>query len=199
MDYSEETSLSIQENTEDISLKPNPLSPFSLPESANLNSHAEDISYAASLKPILTVFVNENFSYIPEKPKLSTTNLDSVSIPPSMPKLSNLSVHSVQQTSIPPKQVFHPAIIRATLSMFGKKPDCLSAEEVDKFNSYMDWKIQCGERLEDDILYNPSEVTLVLTITESLSRYPTKIQFWVSANKLSLKISKDGNKNGCMK
>ena len=153
---SEETSLSIQENTEDVSLKPNPLSPFSLPESANSNSHAEDISYAASLKPILTVRVNENFSYIPEKPKLSTTILDSVSIPPSMPKLSNLSVHSLQQTSIPLKQVFHPAIIWATLSMFGKKPNCLSAEEVDKFNSYMDWKIQCGERLEDDILYNPS-------------------------------------------
>ena len=47
--------------------------------------------------------------------------------------------------------------------------------------------------------YYSSRLTLVLTITESLSRYKTKMQIWVSANKLSLKISKDGNKNGCMK
>ena len=41
--------------------------------------------------------------------------------------------------------------------MFRKKPDCLTAEEVDKFNSYINWKSQSGEPIEEDIIYNPAE------------------------------------------
>ena len=41
-----------------------------------------------------------------------------------------LSVCKVQSTSIPPKPVHHPAVIRACLSMFSKKPGELNDEEI---------------------------------------------------------------------
>ena len=121
-------------------------------ETANLNLEAD----AACLTPSLTLCTNDSTSYVPDKPTLSIVNLESISIPPLRPRLSNLSIQSVQQTSIPPKHVYHPAIIRASLSMFWKKPDCLTAEEVDKFNSFINWKLKSGEPIEEDILYNPA-------------------------------------------
>ena len=121
-------------------------------ETANLNLEAD----AACLTPSLTLCTNDSTSYVPDKPTLSIVNLESISIPPLRPRLSNLSIQSVQQTSIPPKHVYHPAIIRASLSMFRKKPDCLTAEEVDKFNSFINWKLKSGEPIEEDILYNPA-------------------------------------------
>ena len=78
------------------------------------------------------------------------------SIPSSKPQLSNLSVQSVQKTSIPPKAIFHPPIIRASLSTFKKKPDSLTAEEVNKFNLFIKWKFEYGEPIEEDIIYNPA-------------------------------------------
>ena len=108
------------------------------------------------VKPNLTVCVQDPSSFTPEKPKLSSIRLDPISIPPSKSRLSNLSIQSVQNTSIPPKAVFHPAIIRASLSMFKKKPDSLTLEEVDKFNMFIKWKLQNGEPIEVDILYNPA-------------------------------------------
>ena len=108
------------------------------------------------LKPELTVCVQHSSSFTPEKPQLSIIKLDQISIPPSKSRLSNLSIQSVQTTSIPPKAVFHPAIIRASLSMFQKKPDSLTPEEVNKFKLFIKWKLQNGEPIEEDILYNPA-------------------------------------------
>ena len=67
-----------------------------------------------------------------------------------------LSICQVQTTSIPPKPVYHPAIIRACLSMFGKKPSELNNEEIGKFNEYRAWKKIKGEEIETDVLYNPA-------------------------------------------
>ena len=107
-------------------------------------------------KPKLTVCVQESLSLIPDEPILSTTKLEPISVLPMKAQLSNLSIHSVQNTSIPPKAIFHPAIIRASLSMFKKKPDSLTAEELNKFNLFIKWKLHNGEPIEEDILYNPA-------------------------------------------
>ena len=84
----------------------------------------------------------------PKIPNLSIYNL--------LPKQMKLSVMSIQSTSIPPKPVYHPAIIRACLSMFDKKPDSLNTEETEKFLLYRNWKSQMGEPIEQEILYNPA-------------------------------------------
>ena len=67
-----------------------------------------------------------------------------------------LVIQQVQTTSIPPKPMYHPAIIRACLSMFGKKPDALDPEETAKFVNYQTWKLQKGEPIEQEMLYNPA-------------------------------------------
>ena len=107
-------------------------------------------------KSTLTVCIQDSWSHNPEKPKLTTTKLEPLSIPSSKARLSNLSIQPVQNTTIPPKTVYHPAIIRASLSMFKKKPDSLTAEEVNKFNLFLKWKLDNGEPVEEDILYNPA-------------------------------------------
>ena len=70
--------------------------------------------------------------------------------------VQKLSICQVQTTSIPPKPVYHPAIIRACLSMFDKKPSELNYEEIRKFNEYRGYKKMKGEEIESDILYNPA-------------------------------------------
>ena len=70
--------------------------------------------------------------------------------------VKKLSICQVQTTSIPPKPVYHPAIIRACLSMFGKKPSELNDEEIRKFNEYRAWKKMNGQEIETDVLYNPA-------------------------------------------
>ena len=91
----------------------------------------------------------------PKQMKFSVTSIQTTSILPQ-PKQMKLSVMSVQSTSIPPKPVYHPAIIRACLSMFDKKPDSLNTEETEKFSWYRNWKSQKGEPIEQEILYNPA-------------------------------------------
>ena len=97
--------------------------------------------------PSLTVCLQEQVSYQPTKPRISITILPSISFPPlpTKSKLSNFGIRTVQVTSIPPKPIFQPAIIRASISMFEKKPDDLDAEEIEKFKMYKNWKAQNGD------------------------------------------------------
>jgi hypothetical protein len=110
----------------------------------------------AQTKPLLAICPQQIVSVIPSKPRLSISTLPSIDIPPSPPRpnLARLDIKAVQCTSIPPKPFFRPAIIRASLSMFEKKPGELNAEEIEKFNLYRKWKIHNGEPIEQDILYN---------------------------------------------
>ena len=62
----------------------------------------------------------------------------------------------VQTTSIPPRDIYHPAIISACKAFHGKHPSQLTPEEANKFNFYRNYKLQHGEPIEEDIVYLPS-------------------------------------------
>ena len=87
--------------------------------------------------------------------KLNAASQVSVDV---LPKTHNLSFANTASISIPPRQIFHPAIIKASLSMHGKHPSELSQREIVKFNQYLRWKSDIGERVEEDIIYLPSSM-----------------------------------------
>ena len=102
--------------------------------------------------PSLTKSKVEETSYTPSKPTLSIYACEPISIT-KIPK--QLTTQCVETTTVPPRPVYHPAIIRACLSMFGKKPPDLDPYEIAKFNQYRAWKSENGEQIETDIIYNP--------------------------------------------
>ena len=51
---------------------------------------------------------------------------------------------------------FHPNIIEACKLIYGKLPNELTDEENEHFNGYKQWKIENGEPIEEDFVYNPS-------------------------------------------
>ena len=71
--------------------------------------------------------------------KLTPTKLPSTSYIPATPSL-NLTKN--QSISIPPRRIYHLAIINACQAMFRKH--LLSKEEVNKFNKYKEFKLQGG-------------------------------------------------------
>ena len=102
----------------------------------------------------LVSFLSQKLKHtFPKMPSLTIAPPSSISIKPE-PKKNRMTMTNVQSTSISPKTVYHPAIIRASLSMFLKKPGDLDPEENDKFLLYRNWKFQKGEQVEEDILYN---------------------------------------------
>ena len=102
--------------------------------------------------PQLKICKQESISIGPTKPSLSVSTSPPISVSPKKP---NLSI-TISISSIPPKPVYHPAIIRVCLSMFGKKPGDLDPDEILKFNRYKAWKLSIGEDIETDIMHNPS-------------------------------------------
>ena len=75
-----------------------------------------------------------------------------------LPKQQNLTFAEVKNVSVLPKPSYHPAIIKACISIFNKKPDKLDPDEILKFNRYRNHKIQNGEPIEDDIIYLPTSM-----------------------------------------
>ena len=69
-----------------------------------------------------------------------------------------LSTRQLTNISIPPKTIYHPAIINATKSFYGKHPSELSPEECEKFNWYLEQQHNRGEPVESDIIYLPSSI-----------------------------------------
>ena len=82
----------------------------------------------SNLVKFLKSKVNQNPTKIPT---LSSSIGAKTSLPPKM-KQSHFAVVSVQNTSIPPRPIYHPAIIGACLSMSSKKPGELNSEEMGK-------------------------------------------------------------------
>ena len=91
----------------------------------------------------------EETSCKPSKPTLSIYTCEPISI---TRKPKQLTIQCVEKTTLPPKPVYHPAIIRASLSMFGKKPYELDPDEIAKFNQYRAWKCQNGKQIDTDII-----------------------------------------------
>ena len=108
----------------------------------------------SKILPSLTISKVEETSYTPSKPTLSIYACEPISI---TRKPKQLTMQCVETTTIPPqpRPVYHPAIIRASLSMFGKKPYDLDPDEIAEFNLYRAWKCQNGEQIENEIIYNP--------------------------------------------
>ena len=69
-----------------------------------------------------------------------------------------LSIGKLTNVPIPPKTIYHPAIINATKSFYRKHPSELSSEECEKFNWYLEHERNCGEPVESDIIYLPSSM-----------------------------------------
>ena len=102
---------------------------------------------------MLNFLMSKSFSKKPVS--LSIYNTASINVEPESKK-KHFVIQQVQTTSIPPKPVYHPGIIRASLSMFGKKPAELESEETAKFMNYRNWKLKKGEPIEQEMLYNPA-------------------------------------------
>ena len=91
------------------------------------------------------------------KPNLTLEKLAPVDIAPW--KLPCLSIESQPVISIPPKKIYHPAIINARYAITGKHhPNQLLPEEVKKFKAYIDRKLEMGEPVESDLLYVPTSM-----------------------------------------
>ena len=106
-----------------------------------------------SIPTQLSICFQEQSSVSPTKPNLSVSILPSTSLKPCNPKLSYSPINSI---SIPPKKIYHPAIIKACHAMFNKHPDQLIPDETVKFKQYRKWKIEKGEPIEEDIIYLPA-------------------------------------------
>ena len=104
--------------------------------------------------PSLQICVQENSSFLPTKPKLGLSILASTSTPVQSFN-HNLSISPVKSLSIPPKKIYHPAIINVCQSLFEKHPDHLQPEEILKFHQYKNWKLEKGEPIEEDLMYLP--------------------------------------------
>ena len=117
------------------------------------NAYVSKSRKLRSLKRMMNFLKSKYYSKEPGSLSISRTT--QINIEPN-PKRNKFVIQQVQITSIPPKPVYHPAIIRASLSMFGKKPAELNAEETAKFMAYRNWKLQKGEPIEQEMLYNPA-------------------------------------------
>ena len=106
-------------------------------------------------KPRLSKSHQQSVSILPSKPSLKTMSLPDIDIPPSMQK-AELEFARLCSISIPPRPIYHPAIVNACKDMFDKHPSSLLPNEVDQFNFVRNHALQVGEPLENCAVYLPS-------------------------------------------
>ena len=109
----------------------------------------------SAILPKLSISPLQFLSIIPPKPYLDVNILPSIDLPPAIqkPKLEFLKLHPI---SIPPRTIYHPAIIIACHYMFAKHPSVLLPAEVDQFNCIRNHAKQVGKPFESDKMYLPS-------------------------------------------
>ena len=110
----------------------------------------------SNAKQHLSISPQQSTSVSPTMPTFAVTSLSPMDIPPIFKKTPKLSIRKNGTTSIPPRSVYHPAIINASNAMFQKHPSQLSPEELQKFKYYQEHKIRIGEPLETEIIFLPS-------------------------------------------
>ena len=106
-------------------------------------------------KQPLSISPQQSISVTPPMPTNAVTFLPPIDIPPTK-KTPKLGTTKTGTTSIPPRPVYHPAIINASNAMFAKHPSQLTSEEQQKFKHYKEHKIRIGEPLEEEIIFLPS-------------------------------------------
>ena len=100
-------------------------------------------------KPKLSKSHQQSVSILPSKPCLETMNLPDIDIPPIIQR-AELEFVRLCSISIPPRLIYHPAIVNACKAMFAKHPSALLPKEVDQFNFCRNHAIQVGESLENN-------------------------------------------------
>ena len=91
------------------------------------------------------------------KPNLSLCNVANQNINP-VPKSSNLTFSRPTLISILPESLhakIHPHVLEAAKAIYGKPLDQLTEEEQEHFAGYRQWKMERGEPIEEDSLYQP--------------------------------------------
>ena len=79
----------------------------------------------------------------------------SIDIAPESSLGRNLSQAKQSSISIPPKPVYHLAIINACKVMHEQHPDQSDREEVEQFNFYVRHKSNTGDPIEQNVVYLP--------------------------------------------
>ena len=106
-------------------------------------------------KPKLSISPQQSISILPPKPNLDVNLLPNIDLPPIIQK-ANLEFLRLHPISIPPRTIYHPAIIIACHDMFAKHPSVLLPEEVDQFNCIRNHAQQAGKPFEAEERYLPS-------------------------------------------
>ena len=111
-------------------------------------------STSAPIPPKLSMSPQQSLSILPRKPNLDVNLLPSIDLPPIIQK-AKLEFSRFHSISIPPRPIYHPAVIGACNAMFAKHPSVLLLEEVDQFNFIRNHAKQVGKPLESEELYLP--------------------------------------------
>ena len=69
-----------------------------------------------------------------------------------------LSVARCTPISIPPRKIYHPAVINACLAICDKHPSQVTKDEAKKFDFYMEQKRKMGQPVESDLIYLPTSM-----------------------------------------
>ena len=129
-----EQNITMQENTENVGST----------DDANSSTDSEDLQS----DPV-------SVATSPKKSELSISKSTVIDISPVLPPPPNLSIVVQPSLSIPPRPVYHPAIINACRGMFGKTPSQLNNEEINEFRYYQEFKLSNGDPIEEDVAYFP--------------------------------------------
>ena len=139
----------------------------------------KNISPSKKLRSLRRLFSFQKKKSSPSKTlNLSTSSQKPINIYP-IPKIRNLVKETVSNVNVmpwkkslclslsqptlcsiqpsPPKPLHHPNIIEACRLLYGKHPDKLSSEEREHFSCFRQYKINNGEPIEEDFVYNPSD------------------------------------------
>ena len=114
-------------------------------------------SKSSDVQKSLSVCQQQSISISPTNPqlKLIATLQSTMDIPPIAQEMPKFHVVRNQSTSIPPRPIYHPAIINACYAFFSKHPSKLEPEERKKFDLYRSDKHQIGEPLEKEVIHQP--------------------------------------------
>ena len=93
-----------------------------------------------------------------DKPTLSMKKIESIDISPEeSPHLHKpkLSIVSQPTLYIPPRIIYHPAVVNACFAILGKHPSTLTPAEVGQFEEYKQFKAFNNDPIEKNVVYQP--------------------------------------------
>ena len=126
-------------------------------ESSVVSEESQYTSITPTTSDYSSMIVDCSTTLTSKKPNLSYKTLESVDIPSQIHSAAKLSVVAQPSLSIPPRTIYHPAILNAVRSMHGKHPSELNTEEIAKFKLYQQYRRRNGDPpIEEEIIYLPA-------------------------------------------